>query len=1227
VAGSLRSIGIVIPLAIGSLLVVAACSKQSATLPPDVARAMAALPEKIDYNWDVRPILSANCLLCHGNDVNRRKAGLRLDVRDSAYGPTPDDRRHRAVAPHQPWNSELVKRILTDDPDRQMPTQDSHKSLSAREKAILFKWVEQGAKYDRHWSYVAPKIAEPAKSPWEGRAINAVDRYVFAGLVRNGLSPSPEADRETLINRVNLDLTGLPPTLKEVDAFVADRRPDAYERVVDRLLASPAYGERMATYWMDVARYGESDGYLDDNFGRLIYPWRDWVISAFNKDIPYDQFVTWQLAGDLLPHPTQEQLIATSFGRLGQRSTENGITDEEYRVEYRNERTELVGKAFLGLTVQCAKCHDHKYDVISQADYYSMTGFFNSVDERGFYAAPFTRYTVGPTLPWPTPNQSKAWNQAKTTLAAMEANLADARKAALDGARARVDARMKAQAAQLSAGVRQDIGQATVAYYPLDDAYQGPLDSIMVVGRPIGQIPANKARGASLPPLDIPGVPSDNPRPPVQGPPLGPPGAAPPGPPIAGVRPLKVAFTPQAPGGVSRPAAGLEPGPGQERLPQKPKLQPGPGQEALGAKAPPAKPSAPPTPVLPDAFKAENLRLSHGGLAGEPPAMLNKAILIPGARGKGFLVNDNLGFLGPRDVGRFERTQPFSLDLWIKPRADKPYGAATIVNYQDHNVNVADAGYSLLSDHDHVRFDLIHASPFNMISVISKTTVPRGQWSHVAVAYDGSSRAEGVTLYIDGKPVATDVLHDHLTRSAIPAARFGSVVLGGGFFGFTFGKRFRAEEFNGGALDEIRILNRALTPLEAAFLHDDKAVGQASGRDVRASLTERELDRDPRVIAAKAKLQAAKDRENLIASKVRELMVMGDQPKVRPTYVLDHGLFDHPSKEVKPQGLERVFSWDGGAPRNRLGLAKWLFDKKNPLTSRVFVNRLWQQHMGVGIVETVEDFGTQGAIPSNPQLLDWLAVEFQHSGWDIKHMQKLMVMSATYRQTSTATEEALKRDPKNAIYGRGPRFRMTAEAIRDNALFASGLLVDKKGGDSVFPYQPDGVWAAGAGANLYPTDMPADDQHRRSMYTFIKRASPPPSLAVFDQPDRSTSAVARRISNTPLQALVLLNDVQYVEAYRKLAERVLDTAKTPDDQLVLLFRLSTRRRPIPDELATLKTYYAAQADHFGRKPGEAAKLLSAGVAPLDAKADPARLAALTMVAAAVMNSPDAYSIR
>ena len=425
--------------AVAGALIVTACGSHYEP-PAAVARATATLPEKIDYNWDVRPVLSQNCFRCHGLASSTRKAGLRLDLAANAYGKLPESPDKRAIVPGRPGESELVRRITSEDPDERMPPKEAHKVLTAAEIATLVKWIEQGAEYKQHWAYLPPALVRPQPSKFESRAANTIDRYVFAKLEKEKLAPAAEADRETLINRVTVDLTGLPPTLEEVDAFVADQRPDAYERLVDRLFQTPAYAERMAEMWLDVGRYGDSDGYLNDGTGRLLHPYRDWVIAAFARNVSYKDFVTWQVAGDLLPHPTTEQLLATSFLRMGKRNNEGGIIDEEFRVEYVNERAELMGKAFMGLTVGCARCHDHKYDVISQAEYYQLGGYFNSIDERGIHSESGDGAPMGPTLAWPTPKQAAALQAIHQITEAKQ------REYAATLAAARKDADAKAQA-------------------------------------------------------------------------------------------------------------------------------------------------------------------------------------------------------------------------------------------------------------------------------------------------------------------------------------------------------------------------------------------------------------------------------------------------------------------------------------------------------------------------------------------------------------------------------------------------------------------------------------------------------------------------------------------------------------------------------------------------------------------------------------------------------------
>jgi hypothetical protein len=1151
--------------AVASILL-SACGSQY-TPPPEVAAAVEQLPKSIDYNWDVRPILSQNCFNCHGNST--QKAGLRLDMSEHAYAELPESPGKRAIVPGKPEHSELIRRVTSTDVDERMPPKQAHKVLSPSEIATLVKWIEDGAEYKDHWAYIPPKVVKPGKTQFEDRVVNPIDRYVFAKLKEKGLAPAPEADKETLINRVYLTLTGLPPTLEEVDAFVADKDPKAYEKMVDRLLASDAYAERMAQTWLDVARYADTDGYLNDSGGRLLYPYRDWVISAFKRNLPYDQFVTWQLAGDQLDNPTQEQILATSFLRMGKRNAEGGIIDEEWRVEYVNERTELVGTAFLGLTVGCAKCHDHKYDVISQADYYSIAGFFNNMDEGGIHGTGPGGTPMGPTLPWPTKKQSEDLAKAREMLKAEEETFRVAH--------ASINRELTAKAAELAKAPREQIAKlladsleaGTEAYYPLDSTYIDSFEPLMIEP-PRGRFSFEGGEEVELP---------------------------------AAARAQRTADD--------------EP---PERLASQ-DLSRAVGRALREGRYKFENAIAITKRRLLVGLNEKVLAWTPSGRAGDPPGAVNNAKFIDGVKGKAVQLYDTIGFAA-KGVGSYERTQEFSLDLWIKLREGKPYKRASVLYNQSRT------GYDLLLEDNRLRFDMVHIAPYNMLSVRTVDPLPEGKWLHVTMTYDGSSRASGVKLYVDGQPMQTEMYRDNLTRTSLP--RGGHSLLGS-YFGLAFGTRRAQEEFMDGAIDEIRVFKKKLSPIEIRYLHDPESFLAAEPKQLQDELLDVLLSQDERMLAAKAKFRAAREAESRVESRIPQLLVAKDAPVPRPNYILDRGLYDKYLSEV-PAGIPaRVFHIEDSPPmRRRIDLAHYLFHEENPLTARVYVNRLWQLHFGTGIVSTVQDFGTQGANPSHPELLDWLAIEFRKSGWDIAHMHKLMVMSATYRQSSKASPELIEQDPTNKYLARGPRYRLPAEMIRDSALLASGLLIPKVGGDAVFPYQPDGVWEGnGLGANIYPTeiDVTPDHFHRRSMYTYIKRNAQPPSLMIFDMADRNVATVSRTISNTPLQALVLLNDPQYMEAYRKMAERALLATANADEQVTMVFRLATRRRPLDAEREALAAYRQSEVERFARSPAEVDKVLSIGVSPVDERVDRVQLAGLTMVAAAAMNSPDAYSLR
>ncbi|BAM86980.1 hypothetical protein S58_09690 [Bradyrhizobium oligotrophicum S58] len=1107
------------------------------------------LPDVISYNTDVRPILSQNCFRCHGPDAAARKAGLRLDVPESAYAELPKHHGAYPIVPGKPRNSELLRRLAASDPDERMPPPDTHLSVSKREVALLERWVQQGARYERHWAFIPPSKSVLPRTPWDTRANNEIDRYVYGKLAQHNLVPSAEADKETLINRVAMDLTGLPPTLQEVDSFLADNDANAYEKVVERLLGSRAYAERQANIWLDVARYADSDGFTIDALGRFQYPYRDWVISAFDRNMPYDKFVTWQIAGDKLPNATPEQVLATAFARAGKKSAELGITDEEYRVEYASERTDLIGKAVLGLTVGCAKCHDHKYDEISQAEYYSLMGFFNSVDERGI--ADYAGW--GPTLAWPSPQQSA---QLAILHNEVERRFEEF-KAIFAAAKASAESTAPREVGDTGELIQSLVTEAQQAYYPFENSYKASFEPLT-----IGKYPAR--------------IPNS---------------------PVFGVAP------------------GQDHGGGR-------------AAEELDAAAVKAANGNRPPEVMQKALliglDEQKLAYSADGVDPSAPGAINGAHVVDGPPGKGkaIMIDDTIAFANKK-VGQFERTDPFTLDVWLKLRADKTYSEVPVL----YNSDIRSGGYELRLDENVLSFNLRHTAPYDMIEVAMTSPLPTGQWTHVTATYDGSSSAAGVHLYVDGEKVRTEVLHDRLTRSILPNPRKG---IYGWFMGLSFGRTFGAPEFNGGSIDELRVFTRALTPVEVSYLHDPSSVIGLPHETVQGQLSDALAERDVKVKIARANLREAVLAEQTEYTKVPQIDVLMDRPKERPTYLLERGSFDRRLQQVPVQALGRIFPWKSELPRNRLGLAEWLFDPQNPLTARVYVNRIWRDHFGTGIVETVEDYGTQGSNPSNPELLDYLATELVRSGWDIKHIHRLIVMSATYRQSSVMTAETSKKDPRNVYLARGPRYRLSAEAIRDNALAASGLLVDRVGGDSVFPYQPGGLWfMTGAANQVYPDRslIPADELHRRSMYTFIKRNSPPPAMSVFDLADRNVSSVSRSLSNTPLQALVLLNDPQFVEAYRKLAERGIRSSSDGDQQIVTVFRLVTRRHPSNQELETLRKYRASQVEGLSASPQDAAAILSVGNPASDLGANPATLAAMTLVTAAIMNTPDAYSLR
>jgi len=1038
----------------------------------------AATPEKVSFNFDIRPILSDRCFFCHGPDDGKRKAKLRLDTEDGATGPR---KGGPAIVRGKPDESELIKRILSTDPEEMMPPPESHLSVTDAEKALLKRWIEQGAPWGNHWAFESIRKVSPPKVFAKAWPKNDIDRFVLARLDREGLKPQPEATKERLIRRLSFDLTGLPPSVEEIDAFLADTSPKAYEKVVDRLLASPTYGERMANDWMDLARYADTYGYQSDvevDFS----PWRDWVIGAFNRNLRYDQFITWQLAGDLLPAATDEQRLATAFNRLHRQTNEGGSIEEEFRQEYVADRVHTMGTAMLGLTLECARCHDHKYDPIGQRDYYALGAFFNSIDESGLYSH-FTRATPAPTLLLYKGDEKQRHARLKADIAKAENELPKL-----------MQRTTKAQ------------GRAGILPAP-----------VFRNSETIGFIQSTDGQAGSPPYLS----------------------------PVA-------AFNFDA-------------------------IVGGKFTNSVGTNA---------------ASLSDNPQLT--------PGRVGQAVRFSG---------DNEVVC--RNVGDFSRTQPFSLALWLKPASAA--ARQVVLHHSRAWSDSGSRGYELVLENGKPYFGLIHFWPGNAIAIRAKQPLPTNDWSHLTLTYDGSSHAAGLRLYLNGRSLETKVIRDNLFKDIQHRREWGDSEVGN--IHLTLGGRFRDNGFKDGAIDELQVFSTALTEVEAASLVKlpASALAPASGIRHQASRF------DTNILAATLRLKVLRDQENTFVTGLREIMTMEELPKPRETHLLKRGAYDSPGEIVIANTPQRIFGFASNLPRNRLGLAKWMTDSKNPLTARVAVNRVWKLHFGRGLVNTMNDFGSQGELPTHPDLLDWLARRFIDTGWDRKALHKLVVMSATYRQATEAPRDQIAADPDNRLLGRGPKHRLAAEQIRDAALAVSGTLNRQIGGPSVKPYQPAGVWEEAGTGKVYTQDK-GDKLYRRSLYTFWRRTAPPPSMLSFDAVTREVCTAKREITATPLQALVLLNDPQFLEAARLLAEKLLRAAPTNlDARINEGFRAVTGRAPNERELAVLRRLYDEQRTHFTTDTTAAAKLLKTGERPADASLSQADLAATAVLVSTLMN--------
>ena len=1009
-----------------------------------------------DFASQIKPILANHCWSCHGPDEQSRKADLRLDRRDDAISA-------KSIVPGNVAESLLAERIESTDPDSVMPPPETKKPLTLEQRQLLKDWINSGAKYSKHWSFAPPEKTSLANNGLAKPMWQHIDQQVALKLRAHGLIPSDLANRETLLRRVSLDLTGLPPTLEELDAFLKDTSDDAFEKAVDRLLQSDAYAERMASQWLDLSRYADTNGYNNDE-DRQMWPWRDWVINAYRANMPYDQFLTEQLAGDLLPNANLQQQVATGFLRNQGHNTEGGIIQEEYRVEYVADRVHTVATVFLGLSMQCARCHDHKIDPITQAEYYRFFSLVNNLEEK---QASYSNFVgAEPFVRVPTAEQIESKKQLITQLDEFKSQLQTK---------------------------EQHIEQTWATWVK--------ANSDQVIEATLGTT-------------------------------------------------------------------------------QKDYVD----------------------------FEENNLSATQ-----QIWEKSDQLIFVAGKQGTAVSI-DNGKHLTSKQLGKLQSDRPFSISLWVNVPS---LGSMAILSRMDEAMNFR--GYDMLLVNGKIEVHLVDTWPSNAIKISSQQTIAPNQWHHLTLTYDGSKKAAGANLYIDGKPVKFDIPNNNLTGSLETDKPFH------------LGLREKSLPFTG-SIDELRIFDGVLSAV------DIERLAQVQVPEPKLTWVRKtwgELNEDQRNLAKSWTREKIDPEHGQLQSQVVELekkiasvdqaapavMVMREMNPPRETFILKRGQYDQPTTKVEP-GIPESLRVDGiDQPINRLQLAKWLTHPKNPLTARVAVNRLWEQCFGVGIVRTSEDFGGSGEYPSNPELLDMLAMEFIESQWDVRAMLKQIVLSKTYRQASRMTPELKLKDPENRYFARGPRHRLSAETIRDNALAISGLLVRKVGGPSVKPYQPAGLWedVTVERRGKYVADM-GEGLFRRGMYTFWKRTCPPPAMVSFDAPNREVCVARRSRTNTPLQALVLLNDPTYIEAARVFASDVLKSGG--NDQLARLnyaYRKALARDIRPEEVAAMQELLELARGDFAEDANRVDAYLSVGTVGISGEIPKLELAVWTVACSAILN--------
>ena len=1004
--------------------------------------------DDIDFSRDIRPILSDKCFACHGPEEAHREGGFRFDRQDSAFGEA--DSGEHPIVPGHPEESELVSRITSDFDGIQMPPKETNKPLTKHEIGLLTRWIEQGADWEDHWAFNPPTLPVPPMTSELEWGENEIDQFVLARLKKEKLSPSPEADRTTLIRRVTFDLTGLPPTPEEVRNFLSDQRPDAYEILVDRLLASKRFGEHVGRYWLDAARYGDTHGLHLDNY-REMWLYRDWVIDAFNQNKPFDQFLVEQLAGDLLPHPTDDQLIATGFNRAHVTTNEGGSIAEEVHVRNVVDRVVTFGTVFMGTTLECTRCHDHKFDPLTMNDFYSLYAYFNSMDGNPLDG---NKKDPAPILKVPSDEQQEQLQNFANEIAELEEKL--------NGRWPQVT---KAQR-QWEKEIVHEASEEKVhwnVFTPQQFTSQG---------------------GAKLTLRDDDSILASGPNPDQE----------------------------------VYEIVGQIDGPGWQGIRLEGLLDPSLTNEGAGR--------SPNSNVVLSGFEVFTAAIPQGEDAPDwKEVKIVKASADYEQENGDFKIGNAID-ADPKSgwaIGGHVKKEP----RVAKFQTRRPFGS---------------------KDPSLVKIVLKHQSPY-----------PQHQFGRFRLSLSKQN-----PIRVDGPPAILAIA------------------------------KVKPKDRNEKQKANIR-------------------------KHYREQVTSNE-----EYVQVRDELAARKKAREEFDNTLPTTLIWKEKTTPETAHILNRGEYDQPGEAVSRRTPSFLPPMDSELPNDRLGLARWLIDRDHPLTARVTVNRFWQQFFGTGLVKTSEDFGSQGEPPSHPQLLDWLAVQFMHDNWNIKQTMKRIVLSSTYCQSSNVTPQLIAKDPKNRLLARGPRFRLDAEMLRDQALFVGDLLIETMGGPSVKPPQPDGLWFAvgysGSNTVRFKPDEGPEKVHRRTVYTFIKRTAPPPQMNIFDAPSRESCTVRRERTNTPMQALLLFNDPQYVETAIALAARSIEDGQGNAESVAkeMLWRTLTRK-PSKQEVNALVRGVAEDQEWYRSHPEEAKKLLQIGADVTDENFDAARLAAWTMAANLVLN--------